>query len=402
MTPQPDALLADCDAMCDRETEFALREEIEAMQLRRLREHLAYAGEHSPFYRERFAQAGFHAEDVRTLGDLAAAPTTSKSDLTERNADFLAASREDIVDVCLTSATSGPHATVLEQTVSDLARLAYNEQMAFAMTGIGATDTLLVGAALDRCFMAGLAYFMGGVRLGARCVRMGAGSPAQYWQLVETTRPTAIVSVPSLMCKVAEHALEMGADPASVGVRRLLAIGEPTRGGDMELLPVARRLQELWGAPLHSTYASTEIATTFCECEARRGGHLRPELIVLELLGESGGPVASGEMGEVVVTPLGVRGMPLVRFRTGDISFLIDEPCACGRTTPRIGPVVGAQEPDAQVQGHDGFSQTRFWRRSRGATTWWARSSRRIATTTARIESWRACACATRGPIRCR
>jgi len=350
-------LLMDFDAESDRELEYADRSRIVRRQMELLRAHLAYVAMASPWYRRVFAESGFDPSLVREPGDLTLALTTSKSDLTEHNADFRAAPIEEIVDVCLTSATTGARPTMLEQTASDLARLAYNEQMAFGLAGIRAGDTLLVGAALDRCFMAGLAYFMGGVRLGARCVRMGAGSAAQYWQLVETTRPTAIVSVPSLMCRVAEHALESGGDPSRMGVSRLVAIGEPTRGQDMELLPVGRRLEALWGAPLYSTYASTEIATTFCECSERRGGHVRPELVFVELLDEAGRPVGDGKLGEVVVTPLGVRGMPLVRFRTGDITYMLSDVCACGRQTPRLGPVLGRKNQMLKYRGTTVFPQ---------------------------------------------
>lgn len=349
-------LLADCDAQRDVDLEWADPERIAEVQLERLRAHLTYAIERSPWYGR--ALAGLDPRDLRDLASLADLPTTEKSDLTGANEAFRAAAPEDIVDVCLTSATTGDRPTVLDQTAEDLARLAYNEQTAFATAGLGESDCLLVGAALDRCFMAGLAYFMGGLRLGARCVRMGAGSPAQYWQTLRATSPSAVVSVPSLMRKVAEHAMESGEEPANAGVDRLIAIGEPTRGADMELLPGARRLEELWGAPVYSTYASTEIATTFCECETRRGGHLRPELIVAETIGEDGRTVAPGRPGEVIVTPLGVRGMPLVRFRTGDISFRIEEPCPCGRRTWRLGPVIGRRNQMLKYRGTTVFPQT--------------------------------------------
>ncbi|HUT22852.1 MAG TPA: phenylacetate--CoA ligase family protein, partial [Sumerlaeia bacterium] len=131
----------------------------------------------------------------------------------------------------------------------------------------------------------------------------------------------------------------------------MAAIGESTRDADLELLPAARRLEEMWNAPVHSTYASTEIATAFCECPERRGGHLRPELATLEILDDAGGPVPSGGVGEAVVTPLGVQGMPLVRFRTGDISFLIDDPCPCGRRTPRLGPILGRKNQMLKYKG---------------------------------------------------
>jgi phenylacetate-CoA ligase len=330
---------------------FAEAAEIERVQLEALREHLSYAAEQSPFYRRVFTQAGFRPEEVQTISDLSRLPFTEKEDLIRFNSEFQAVSDSEIVDVCLTSATSGAVPTQLCQTTTDLMRLAYNEEIAFAMTGLTEQDTLLVAAALDRAFMAGLAYFMGGVRLKARVVRGGAGSAAQHWELIKNTGVTAIVGVPSLMKKIADYALEKGENPKLAGIRRLIAIGEPTRDETLELLPLPKQLEALWGAPIFSTYASTELATTFCECEARQGGHLRPELMVVEIVDEQGQPLPPGARGEVVVTPLGVTGMPLVRFKTGDISFLIDGPCACGRTTPRLAPILGRKHQMLKYKG---------------------------------------------------
>jgi phenylacetate-CoA ligase len=239
----------------------------------------------------------------------------------------------------------------LLQTRSDLARLAYNEELAFAMAGIDSKDTLLVVAALDRCFMAGLAYYLGGLKLCARTVRAGAGSPAQLWQLLKCTGTTAVVGVPSLMWKMAQYAIENGEDPSRAGVRRLIGIGEPVRDRSLELLPVTRQLEDVWGARVYSTYASTESATSFCECSARQGGHLRPELVVLEIVDQKGEAVPDGEPGEIVVTPLGVTGMPFIRFNTGDVSFVIRKECACGRKTPRLGPVLGRKNQMLKYKG---------------------------------------------------
>ena len=114
---------------------------------------------------------------------------------------------------------------------------------------------------------------------------------------------------------------------------------------------MARRIQEAWPIALHGTYASTEMATAFTECAQFHGGHHRPELIITEILDESGAPVKPGEVGELVVTPLGVEAMPLIRFRTGDIMAAHSEACACGRTTMRLGPVLGRKQHMVKYKG---------------------------------------------------
>ena len=219
------------------------------------------------------------------------------------------------------------------------------------MIGINHSDTVMVCAALDRCFMAGLAYYMGGLKRGATLVRAGSGSAAQQWQLIKRTQPTVLVGVPSLIRKIGEVALESGEKPDQAGIKKLVAIGEPLRDKDLNLMPAYATLEELWNARLYSTYASTEMATAFCECEERQGGHLKPELMVVEILDDDQKPVAPGETGEVVVTPLGVTGTPLIRFQTGDISFLIEEACPCGRKSPRLGPVLGRKNHMLKLKG---------------------------------------------------
>jgi phenylacetate-CoA ligase len=119
----------------------------------------------------------------------------------------------------------------------------------------------------------------------------------------------------------------------------------------MELSKLGTDLEALWGANVFSTYASSETITTFCECAAQQGGHLHPDLGIVEIVDEAGHPLPPGEAGDVVVTPLQMEGMPLLRFKTGDISFLLTEPCSCGRNTPRLGPIIGRKNQMMKVQG---------------------------------------------------
>ena len=327
------------------------REQINQMQINLLKDQLKFIAEKSPFYRNHFQINTINISDIKSLNDFKAIPPTSKEDLIQYNNDFLAVPEQEIIDVCLTSATSGEKPAMLLQTHNDLIRLAYNEEIAFAMTGLSEKDTLLICAALDRAFMAGLAYFIGGSKINARLVRSGSGSAAQHWEMLKVTNTTAIVGVPSLMRKIAEYGLECGEDPRKTSVKKLIAIGEPTRDKSLNLLTLTKNLEEMWNAEIYSTYASTELATTYCECQQRQGGHVRPELIITEILDNNDNPVQAGKEGEVVVTPLGVTGMPLLRFKTGDIAFIIDDPCACGRTTHRIAPVLGRKKQMLKYKG---------------------------------------------------
>lgn len=118
-------------------------------------------------------------------------------------------------------------------------------------------------------------------------------------------------------------------------------MGENIRNGDFSLNPIGKRITDAWKIKLYSTYASTEMQTAFTECTECRGGHLQPDLLIVELLDEMNKAVAPGEPGEVTITTLGVEGMPLLRYKTGDICVANDESCACGRNSLRLSPVMG-------------------------------------------------------------
>jgi len=334
----------------DAGLEFRAPAEIRELQEQLLRRHLAYLADHSPFYRRRFAEAGVDPAAVVSLAGLHRLPFTDKADLGDHNEEFLCVPPDEIVDLCLTSGTTG-QPVAMHQTRADLARLTYNEEISFRSAGIGAADRVLIAAAIDRCFMAGLAYFLGLARIGATVIRGGSSSVAMLEELAIRHRPTALVGVPTLLLVLADRLRARGVDPRMLGARRLVCIGEPVRAADLSLSPLGRRLRESWGAEVFGTYASTEMATSFADCEAGQGGHLHPELMLVEIVDEAGRPLPPGTPGEVVATPLQVTGMPLLRFKTGDIATVHDEPCPCGRHSWRLGPVLGRKAQMLKVRG---------------------------------------------------
>jgi phenylacetate-CoA ligase len=204
---------------------------------------------------------------------------------------------------------------------------------------------------LDRQFMAGIAYYEGIRKLGAGLVRVGPGLPPMQWETIQRLSPTALVVVPSFIVKLIEFALEHNIDLNNTPVKKAICIGESLRTPDLELNKLGQKITESWNIKLYGTYASTEMQTAFTECREGRGGHHHPELIIVEILNEDNYPVQPGVPGEVTITSLGVEGMPLLRYKTGDVAAYYEEPCSCGRHTLRIGPVIGRKQQMIKLKG---------------------------------------------------
>ncbi|HUI45018.1 MAG TPA: AMP-binding protein [Nitrospirota bacterium] len=333
----------------NRKLEFLSPGEIRKVQEGLLRKHLHHLASSSPFYRDLFRTKGVDVSGV-TLDSLQKLPLTDKSMLSEHNDDFLAVPRAQVVDIVLSSGTTG-RPTVMMYTENDLRRLAYNEEISFAGCGVTREDVVLLTCTLDRCFIAGLAYFSGVRSLGAAAIRNGLSSFESHLEIIKRMKPTVLVGVPTFLVKLGQFIRVQDIDPASVGVGKLICIGEPIRDRDLEFLRIGADLEAVWGASLYSTYASSETITSFCECTAQKGGHLHPELGIVEIVNEAGALLPAGGVGEVVMTPLSIEAMPLLRFRTGDMSFLMHEPCSCGRNSSRLGPILGRKKQMIKFRG---------------------------------------------------
>ena len=335
-----------------RHRAFLGAEDICQLQTRLLRKHLKLCQKSSPYYSNLLRDFDFSGFQI---GDLMKIPTSDKAILSAKNDMFIAVPEDEIRDISFTSGTTGASCRIT-YTDSDLDRLAYNDAIGFSGSGIARGDRVLLTCTLDRCFIAGLAYFMGVRKLGATAIRNGINSLESHADIIMRLKPSSIVGVPSFMRHLGIFLRENKID--STCVKRLICIGEPLRDEKLEATPLAEQLLQAWSAQIFSTYASSEIVTSFTECSAQCGGHLPPELAILEIVDESGNPLPPGALGEVTVTPLQVTGMPLIRFRTGDISFMIDSPCRCGRFSQRIGPILGRRAQMLKIRGTTLFPGT--------------------------------------------
>lgn len=341
------------------EIEFQSPQTILNFQEIELRNLIEYISIHSTYYKNLFVKEKIDPSKIKTLTDLLNIPLTDKSHLQLYNNDFICVPRHKIIDYITTSGTLGDPVT-FAMSDKDLDRLAYNEYISFVCAGAKPEDTFQLMTTMDKRFMAGLAYFLGVRKLGAGIIRVGNGIPELQWDSIKRFSPNAIIVVPSFILRIIKYAEENGIDYRNSGIKKAICIGENIRNQDFSFNLLGQKIKDKWDIELISTYASTEMATTFTECEHGCGGHHHPELIITELLDDNGNPVAEGEPGELTITTLGVEAMPLLRFRTGDVCTFHSSPCACGRNTKRISPIIGRKNQMIKFKGTTIFPSSIF------------------------------------------
>jgi phenylacetate-CoA ligase len=329
---------------------FADTDTVLNYQQKKLIETIQYVNFNSVFYKKLFKNNSIHPEKITTIDSFKQIPFTTKEDIQQHNEDFFCVAREKIIDYVTTSGTLGEPVTIA-LTENDLERLALNECNSFKIVGGAAKDVYQLMTTIDKRFMAGLAYFLGARKLGAGIIRVGNGIPQLQWDTINRIKPNVIICVPSFILKLIEYAEQHHIDYKNSSIQKAICIGEPIRNEDFSLNTLGQKITDNWNLQLFSTYASSEMATAFTECAYGVGGHLQPNLLYIELVDEHGNQVKQGEAGELVVTTLGIEGMPLLRFKTGDICKINDEKCKCGRTSSRLSPILGRKKQMIKYKG---------------------------------------------------
>lgn len=337
--------------------EFKSRKVIEGNQVKGLRELVRYVSKNSPFYKKVLTKYGIKYSNIRFLDDLQGLPLTAKEQLQKHNRSFYCAKERDVSEIVSTTGTTGePVFMVL--TKEDLNRLANNEARSFYCANVSNKDVFHIAVTLDSLFMAGIAYYSGIVKLGASAFRVGMQNTEKHIQLIKKLRPTGIVTVPSFLIRLIEEVKKEGIDPKTLSIKKALLVGEAIRDKNFDLNRLGSLLSASWPIDLYSTYGNTEGAISFCECQVHRGCHEHPDMIISEILDEKGYPVPEGEIGELVLTTLQNKGMPLLRYKTGDITFKLTERCLCGRNSSRIGPILGRKAQMMKFKGVKVYPKT--------------------------------------------
>jgi phenylacetate-CoA ligase len=325
--------------------------EIEDIQGAFLAEAVQYAYYRSPYYRKRFDALRLVPPVIKKLVRIEDLPLTDRLDFQGNNWAFLATPQRDIVEIVSTTGTTGDPAFVA-LTKGDLDRLALNEERSFGYAGVEHGDVFHLAVTCDNLFIAGIAYYLGIMRRGASVVRVGPQHTIRHLDLMRRLKPTGIVAVPSFMVQMYRRMDENGVSPRDLGLKKIVLIGDSIRNADFTTNALGRLIERAYyGSMIYSTYGITEAQTSFCECDKYHGLHSHPDFVVVEIVDDTGAPLPDGEEGELVLTPLQIEGMPLLRYRTGDITFKVSEPCPCGRNSVRIGPILGRKYHRLKVKG---------------------------------------------------
>jgi phenylacetate-CoA ligase len=327
--------------------EFKTKKAIAREQLNGLKAIVRYATKNSPFYKKII---GIKDSDIKSLEDIQKLPVTSKEDLQKHNSEFFCVAQTDIAEIVSTTGTTGEF-VFIALTKNDLKRLALNEIYSFICAGATTQDTFHIAVTLDNLFMAGMAYYLGITQLGATAYRVGMHNIKKHIFLMQKLKPTGIVTVPSFLLQLCQGIEEEGIDPSSLSVKKVLLVGESIRDKNFKLSGIGSLIQKHWPLELYSTFGNTETAISFCECKYHEGAHEHPSLIISEILDDKGDVVKEGESGELVLTTLQAQGTPLLRYRTGDVTFKVNEKCKCGRNSTRIGPILGRKAQMMKYKG---------------------------------------------------
>ncbi|MCX7725462.1 MAG: hypothetical protein N2053_01305 [Chitinispirillaceae bacterium] len=334
----------------DLSWEFLSLDEINSKTLRALRNHIKHLKENSLFYKELLKD--IVPEDISNFEDFSHLPFTDRKDIVEKSSYFLGVSPAQVVETVITAGTTGTPIPFVF-TKSDIERIAFSHALSFHSIGVTALDRVFILLSLDRFSLDGMGVYHGLLMLNSKVMRIGIGATnisllQQYLQLF---KPTVLVAQPSVLKNAAIELNKKNFDTQKSSVKKVIVTGESIYTEKLEPNIVCKKIEELWGAEAFSIYSTTELAVAYGDCIARFGGHSHPELVYTEIVDSNGKAVSDGEIGELVATPLGVEGVPLLRYRTGDITFKISKGCKCGRNSCRIGPVLGKKSQLLSVNG---------------------------------------------------
>ena len=331
----------------EEEIETMPREQLRELQLKKLRKTIRIAA-HSPYYQKVFNEYGITEDSIRTVEDIRKIPFTTKADMRANYPFGLVAGNmlEDGVRIHSSSGTTGTP-TVIVHSQHDLDSWANLVARCLYTVGIRKTDVFQNSSGYGM-FTGGLGFQYGAERLGALTVPAAAGNSKRQIKFITDFKTTALHAIPSYAIRLAEVFLSEGIDPTSTSLRTLVIGAEPHTDEQR------KKIERLLGVKAYNSFGMTEMngpGVAF-ECTEQNGMHIWEDCYLIEIINpETGEPVPDGEVGEMVLTTLDREMMPLLRYRTRDLTRILPGECPCGRTHRRIDRIKGRSDDMFIIKG---------------------------------------------------
>ncbi len=325
--------------------------ELEEIQERRLKALVNTVYDYSPFYRKKFKEAGLHPSDIKSLNDLPKLPFTKKQDLRDTYPfGMFTVPLSQVVRFHASSGTTGKP-TVVGYTANDIRNWVESLCRALVSCGVSSDDIMQIAYGYG-LFTGGLGFHYAAERLGSTVIPISAGNTARQVELMRDLGTTVIACTPSYMLYLSEYASEIGINIANDTKLRAGIFGAEPWSEETR-----RRIEEKTGITAYDVYGTSELSgPLFTECTERNGIHIWADMFLIEIVDpETGEQVGEGEKGELVVTTLTKEALPLIRWRTGDITYMESDKCGCGRTHPRIMRILGRADDMLIVRGVNVF-----------------------------------------------
>ncbi len=331
--------------------ECMAREDLEQLQLERLEATINRAYLNVPFYRKKFDELGVDPDQVRSLDDLRRLPFTTKDDLRENYPyGMFAVPLREVVRIHASSGTTGIP-TVVGYTRNDIKT--WSNLVARILTAGGVTKDDVVQIAFGYgLFTGGFGLHYGAERIGASVIPISSGNTKRQIKIMQDFKTTTLICTPSYALLIADTMYEMGVNVNGLSLKYGLFGAEPWSEG------MRHEIEEKLKIIATDNYGLSEVMGPGVagECLQRRGLHINEDHFIFEVINpDTLDPVRPGEIGELVITTLTKEAFPMIRYRTRDLTRLITEPCACGRTFYRMSKILGRTDDMLIVKGVNVF-----------------------------------------------
>ena len=329
------------------EMETMTREQISALQLERLQATVRHCM-NSPFYKQRFEEIGLKPEDIKSLDDIRKIPFTTKADLRDTYPFGMASvPLRECTRLHSSSGTTGTP-TVILHTKKDLEEWANQVARNLWMVGLRPDDVFQNSSGYGM-FTGGLGFQYGAERMGMLTIPAAAGNSLRQIKFMTDFGTTALHAVPSYVTRLYEVMQSVGVDPRKDTKLKVLAIGAEPHSEEQR-----RRIEEMMGVKAYNSFGMSEMCGPGVgfECQEQNGLHFWEDYYIVEIVDpETLEPVADGEIGELVLTSLCREAMPLLRYRTRDLTRVLGRTCPCGRNHVRIDRMRGRSDDMMVLRG---------------------------------------------------